>query len=237
MDLTLIICAYNEAEEIGATIDVAKTMAGEHFREIIVVNNASTDTTGEVARVHGARVIREDRKGLSYARAAGLAAAQTELVAYIDADSHISRHWYRMAERTFRRHPHIVALSGPRRYFGASWWRLWTLNAFWIPAPLIYRITGYMILGGNFIARKDALEKMGGFDTSIKFYGEDTDIARRLSRIGKVMFRSRFYVYASARRFEEEGIFKTNMTYAVNYLWPVLFGRPYTVQYEDVRKP
>jgi GT2 family glycosyltransferase len=140
-----------------------------------------------------------------------------------------------MAERTFKRHPHIVSLSGPRRYFGTTWWRRWILNAFWLPAPLIYRIAGYMILGGNFIVRKDALEKIGGFDPNIKFYGEDTDIARRLSAVGKVMFRSRFYVYASARRFEEEGLWKTNMTYAVNYLWPVLFGKPYTMRYEDVR--
>jgi len=236
MELTLIIPAYNEESEIGETIDAAKKMAGDRLREIIVVDNASSDRTGEVAREHGAMVVREEQKGLPFARAAGLVAAKTPWVAYIDADSHLSHHWFRMAENTLKRHPNIVALSGPRRYFGASRWRLWILNAFWLPAPLVYRITGYMILGANFIARKDALEKMGGFDTSIRFYGEDTDIARRLSKIGKVMFRTRFYVYSSARRFETEGMFSTNFRYALNYLWPVIFGRPYTVRYKDVRK-
>lgn len=236
MDITLIIPAYNEESEIAATLEAAKKMAAGRFREIIVVDNASTDKTSEVARMHGATVVREEKKGLPHARAAGLAHAQSEYVAYIDADHHLSETWFDVAERTFKKYPRIVALSGPRKYFGTTKGRIFMLDSFWFLAPLIYRVVGYMILGGNFIARKDALEKMGGFDTSIEFYGEDTDIARRLSKVGKVMFRNDFYVYSSARRFETEGIWKTNMTYALNYLWPVLFGKPYTVKYKDVRK-
>jgi glycosyltransferase involved in cell wall biosynthesis len=236
MDLTLIIPAYNEEGEIAATIEAAKHISAGRFREIIVVDNASTDRTGEIAREHGATVVREGKKGLPYARAAGLAAAQSEYIAYIDADHHLSDTWFAVAEKTFKKYPQIVALSGPRKYFGTTWWRLRILDSFWIFAPIVYRIVGYMILGGNFIARKDALIQMWGFDTAIQFYGEDTDIARRLSKVGKVMFRNDFYVYASARRFESEGLWKPNMTYALNYLWPVLFGRPYTVKYQDVRK-
>jgi len=235
MDITLIIPAYNEESEIGETLDIARQMAGERLREIIVVDNVSIDRTGEVARVHGARVVREEKKGLPFARLAGLAAAQTEYVAYIDAKHHLSPTWFAVAEKTFAKYPHIVALSGPRFYFGVSRWKIGILDSFWFFAPVVYRMVGYMILGGNFIARKDALEK-AGIDTSIQFYGEDTDIARRLSKIGKVMFRMDFYVYSSTRRFEKEGIWSTNVRYALNYLWPVIFGRPYTVQYEDVRK-
>lgn len=235
MDITLVICAYNEAGEIAETLDAAYKAAPGKFREIIVVDNASTDRTADVARAHGARVVHESQKGLSYARKAGLEATQSEYIAYIDADHHLSDTWFGVAEKWFMKYPHIVALSGPRRYVGASWLKLRVLDSFWLSAPIVYRMVGYMILGGNFIARKDALIKMGGFDTSIQFYGEDTDIARRLSKVGKVLFRNDFYVYASARRFETEGILKPNITYALNYLWPVLFGRPFTVKYRDVR--
>ena len=61
------------------------------------------------------------------------------------------------------------------------------------------------------------------------------DRARRLSKIGKTLFRMDFYAYASARRFESEGMFKVNIVYALNYLWPVFFHRPYTTEYKDVR--
>ena len=107
-------------------------------------------------------------------------------------------------------------------------------NGWWF-APIIYRIVGYMILGGNFVARRDALEKMGGFDTNIKFYGEDTDIARRLSEFGKVVFRMDFLVQSSGRRLMKEGIFKTYWVYAVNFLWQVTFKKSFTNHYQDVR--
>ncbi len=235
LDVTLIICAHNEEGVIGETLDVARKYAGGRFKEIVVVDNASTDKTGEVARAHGARVVAEPRKGLTIARQAGLEATTGELVAYIDADTHLSLEWFDVAERAFRERPSIVAVSGPRRYFGTARWRLWVLNAMWAPAPLVYRIVGYMILGGNFIARRSALLEIGGFDPTIKFYGEDTNIAQRLSKVGKVLFRTDFFVYADARRFEKEGIWKANITYALNYLWPVIFGRPYTKEYHDVR--
>jgi glycosyltransferase involved in cell wall biosynthesis len=235
MDISLIICAHNEAANIGSTIDTARLNARGKFKEIVVVDNASTDATAEIARAHGARVVREDHKGLTAARQRGFEAVQSDFLAYIDADTLIPPEWIDLAERIFRDQPDAVSLSGPRRYFGAALWRLWVLNAVWGMAPLTYRAVGYMILGGNFIAKRAAIAQIGGFDRSIAFYGEDTDLARRLSAVGKTIFRMDFFARASARRFEAEGIVKPNIVYALNYLWPVLFHRPYTREYQDIR--
>ena len=235
MDITIIICAHNEESVIGETIDVAKKYSHGRLKEILVVDNASTDSTAEVARTHGARVVFEPEKGLPSARQRGFEDSTGEFLAYIDADTLITQKWMDIAEKTFAARPDIVSLSGPRRYFGAAWYRIWTLNAMWHISPLAYYIVGYMILGGNFVVRRSALEKIGGFDRSIKFYGEDTDLARRLSAVGKTLFKMSFYAYASARRFEREGIWKVNIVYVFNYLWPVLFGRPFTKEYQDVR--
>ena len=235
MDITLIIPAYNEAKYIGDTIDAAKKHGGGRFKEIIVVDNASSDWTAEEAAKHGARVVHEPKKGLTYARQAGYEASSSEFLAYIDADTHITPAWLGIAEKVFAARPEAVSLSGPRRYFGAAPWRRWILNAVWGAAPVTYRMVGCMLLGGNYIVRRSAIETIKGYDTSIAFYGEDTDLARRLSKVGKTMFRNDFYVYASARRFEAEGIFMPNLVYALNYLWPILFHRPFTHEYQDVR--
>ena len=235
MDITLIVCAHNEESVLGETIDTAKKCARGRFKEILVVDNASTDRTAEVSRAHGARVVFEPEKGLPSARQRGFQSVQSEYLAYIDADTLITERWFDQAQMYFAKYPDIVSLSGPRRYFGSSWWRLWILNAMWITAPLTYRAVGFMILGGNFIVKRTALEQIGGFDRSIKFYGEDTDLARRLSKVGKTLFRMDFYAYASARRFETEGIWRVNIRYMLNYLWPVFFHRPYTTEYHDVR--
>lgn len=233
MDISLIIPAHNEEAYIGACVDAAKKYG--KFTEILVVDNASSDKTAEVARTHGARVVYESQKGLTSARQAGFEACMSEYITYLDADTLIPPHWMDVAERAFKVHPEIVSLSGPRRYFGTTWWRRWILNGVWAVAPLTYYIVGYMILGGNFIVKRSALVAIGGFDRSIAFYGEDTDLARRLSRVGKVRFQMNFYAYASARRFDTEGIWKPNITYVLNYLWPVFFHRPFTKHYQDVR--
>lgn len=235
MDITLIICAHNEESVIGETVDVARKYSRGKFKEIIVVDNASVDRTAGVAREHGARVVFEPEKGLPSARQCGFENSTGEYLAYIDADTLITPKWIDIVETTFAKRPDIVSLSGPRRYFGAVWYRVWLLNAMWYVSPLGYYVVGYMILGGNFVVKRAALEKIGGFDRSIKFYGEDTDLARRLSKVGKTLFKMNFYAYASARRFESEGMWKVNIRYVFNYLWPVLFHRPYTKEYQDVR--
>ena len=49
--------------------------------------------------------------------------------------------------------------------------------------------------------RREALERIGGFDTSIEFHGEDTNVGRRLSAIGKVGLFHDCYLHTSARRY------------------------------------
>lgn len=236
MDITLIIPAYNEASCIGETLRVALECGQGRFKEILVVDNASTDETAKIASSFpGLRVVPATKKGLTHARQAGFEAATSEWIAFIDADTHITPQWLLTAERALANRTDAVSLSGPRRYFGAVWWKRWILNAFWGAAPITYRFVGCMILGGNFIVRRDAIMKIGGFDTTISFYGEDTDLARRLSAIGKTLFRMDFWVRASARRFEAEGIFWPNIVYALNYLWPILFHKPFSHDYVDVR--
>jgi glycosyltransferase involved in cell wall biosynthesis len=53
----------------------------------IVVDNGSTDGSGDVARRHGATVVTEPRRGFGAACAAGLAAATAPVVAFCDADA------------------------------------------------------------------------------------------------------------------------------------------------------
>ena len=44
---------------------------------------------------------------------------------------------------------------------------------------------GTVFYGGNFAVRREALERIGGFDTSIEFHGEDTNLGRRLFAVGQ----------------------------------------------------
>jgi glycosyltransferase involved in cell wall biosynthesis len=237
MKISLVIPAYNEEKNLGDCLDSVLKNAQGKFLEIIVVDNASTDRTAEIAlKREGVRVVHEPNKGLTFARECGRRAASGDLIAYTDADTRMPKGWVDMAEKVFRDNPNVVSLSGPPRYFDATAWQKFILGFFWrISAPLAYRITGYMVYGAHFVARSKSLEAIGGFNKNIGFYGEDTDIAKRLSKQGKVMFRMDFFIYTSARRFQHEGVFWTNMRYMLNFIWPVLFNRPFTSKYRDIR--
>jgi glycosyltransferase involved in cell wall biosynthesis len=236
MRISLVIPAYNEEAYLGGCLD-SVIASGGRFHEIIVIDNASTDRTFEVAAARpGVRVVREPEKGLLAARQRGYREATGDAVGYVDADTRMPKGWFERADRTLSTRPEVVGLSGPARYWDATVWQRLFLAVVWrLTAPIGYRIVGYMIYGAGFVVRKSALDAIGGFNRSIEFYGEDTDLAQRLSRQGKVVFDMRFYILSSARRFATEGMFRTNLVYVLNFVWPVLFGRPFTRRHKDVR--
>jgi cellulose synthase/poly-beta-1,6-N-acetylglucosamine synthase-like glycosyltransferase len=185
--------------------------------------------------------VTEPRKGITFARQAGFARSTGDLIANIDADTRLPRGWLDTVLCEFLLDPGLVCLSGPHRYDAAPWWVRSSTHLFYGVAFVTYAInrfvfrTGSMVQGGNFVCRRKALEQIGGFDTTIDFYGEDTDIAQRLHRVGRVKFTLRLPIAASPRRLLGEGLFTTGARYAVNYLWVVALGRPFTRVSRDIR--
>lgn len=80
----VIIPAHNESPTVGGVVDAAR--AADLVVEVIVVDNGSWDGTGEVAREHGARVVRCVQKGKGQAMRAGVAATSAPVVCFLDAD-------------------------------------------------------------------------------------------------------------------------------------------------------
>jgi glycosyltransferase involved in cell wall biosynthesis len=247
--LSFVIPAYNEERYLPACLEsiLAQTSELGDQVEIIVVNNASSDRTREVALSYpGVTVVDEMRKGLPWARQAGFAASLGELIANVDSDSRLTPGWVKQVLDTFaefeRKGKSLVALSGPVVYYDLSPSQLVSVRLFYLLAFVLYALNRYvlragsMVQGGNFVLRRDALESIGGFDTSIAFYGEDTDIARRLNRVGKVVFTFQLKMYSSARRLKKEGMLKIGMRYTMNYLWTTFRKKPFTEEYSDIRE-
>ena len=184
----------------------------------------------------GVRVVHEPDKGLTKARQRGLVEAKGDFVAYLDADTRMPPGWAATVKKEFARNPKMVCLSGPFHYYDLPPVQKFFAEGLWsITAPLTYGIIGFMVLGANFVAKRDALMQIGGFDTTIAFYGEDTDIAWRLSKVGKVVFSMRFSIIGSGRRLIKEGLIKTFWRYAINFYSTALHHKPRTEKYNDIR--
>jgi glycosyltransferase involved in cell wall biosynthesis len=244
MKLSFVIPAYNEAANIGRCLEaIFRELQGTRDEtEVIVVDNASTDETAQIVGKYPAAIlVPEPRKGITFARQAGLAKSSGDLIANVDADTMLPPGWLETVDGEFSRDGRLVCLSGPFIYYDATRSvRFWT-RVFYYAAFFIYLVArfllraGSMVQGGNFICRRTALEQVGGFDTSIEFYGEDTDIAQRLCRVGRVKFTFRLPIHASGRRLTTEGLIVTGARYALNYAWVLLFRRPFTRVSTDVR--
>ena len=244
--ISFVVPAYNEEALIASCLaaiqaEIARTGCRA---EIIVVNNNSTDGTRRIASsIPGVGIVDEPQRGLVQARRAGCRAANGQLIANIDADTMLTDGWLRTALEEFSRSPDLVALSGPCIYYDLPRSAQFVAVVFYRIAFVTYLLirfvlgAGSMIQGGNFIVSKSALEAAGGFNSGFRFYGEDTDLARRLSKVGPVKFSLRLPALSSGRRFVAEGLIRAGLRYAVNYAWTIFFRHPFTLTWLDVRHP
>ncbi len=89
--------------------------------------------------------------------------------------------------------------------------------------------------GGNFVVRRDALVRIGGFNLNFAFYGEDTELARRLSKVGGVDFAFSLSALSSGRRLIGEGVARIGLRYAMNFFWATFLKKPFTETWLDFR--
>ncbi len=245
MKLTFAIPAYNEEKQIGGCLEsVLKEISGKDYDvEIIVVNNASSDATSEVALSYpGVRVVDQPKKGLTWARHAGFMAATGDLIANIDADTRLPKGWLDTVYAEFSKNEKLVALSGPYIYYDLPFFTSIGVKFFYFAGYLTYLFNhfisrqGAMLQGGNFIVKREAMEKIGGYNLHIDFYGEDTDIAKRIQKVGRVKFTFDLPMYTSGRRLAKEGAILTAIRYAINYFWVLVFRKPFSKKYNDIRE-
>ncbi len=80
--ISVVIPCHNEEEGVRAVIEQMPAVVDE----VLVVDNASTDRTSEVARSLGARVVFEGRKGYGRAYKTGFEKARGDIIVTMDGD-------------------------------------------------------------------------------------------------------------------------------------------------------
>jgi glycosyltransferase involved in cell wall biosynthesis len=118
--ISAVICCYNSEHRLPKVLEHLdkQLITGNIPWEVLVIDNASTDRTAEVAveswKRDGVelRVIHESRPGLSHARLAGFNEAAFDVVSFIDDDNWVEERWIQKVYDTMNADPNIGILGG-----------------------------------------------------------------------------------------------------------------------------
>ncbi len=222
--VSVVIPAYNEEKYLPACLSALKSQDYKGRTEIIVVDNASTDNTAEIAASYGCRVIYEPTKGYNRAITTGFNAAHGDIIACTDADTIVGKQWISKLVLNLSR-KNVVACGG-----------LFTFH----DGPFLLRILAFLfgklnyhIAGANMAMWKHAYVRCGGFSSDINL-GADVDIDKRLRKLGKVIIDRSLTVATSSRRFAN-AFWRTVVMYYLNDFCLLFLNRAFFYSFKDYR--
>ncbi len=212
MTISVVTPAYNEEKYIGKTLEhlyesVHKLQVESSSVEIIVVDNASSDETGDAARKSGAIVINEPIQCVARARNTGARAARGEILIFLDADTIVQEGFLKSIAQV---------MSDPGCAGGAVDVR-YRSKSFLVSIYLrLWRVVGQvlrMAQGAAQFCRRDVFNALGGYDQSL-YMGEDVDFYWRLGKIArsqglKLCYLRETSVITSSRRFDQWPFWRT----------------------------
>jgi glycosyltransferase involved in cell wall biosynthesis len=225
IDFSVVIPAYNEALYLEPTLQSVRNQDFAGNVELIVVDNNSSDDTGNLARRYADLVLYYgDRQGASAARQHGAKRARGKNLVFLDADTEMSPNLLSEAARSLQagyvggRAPISIADDS----FGARWTEL-VLNSW-------HRFIGPMF-GPYLYCRRDVFERTGGWDLHITC-AEEVRLQRRLLAYGKLAWDLEGRITTDARRFKSEGYYLLALKgmlaqfFGVNLAWPPIRALP-----------
>lgn len=203
MKISVVIPVYNEEKYIGKCLE-SVTNQRESPDEIIVVDNNCADRTIEIAQKLGARIVKEKKQGMIFARNAGFDSAKYEIMAKTDADAIVPRDWIARIKKAFE-DPDLGGFSGPASYFNKTslMTEISTNVAFNVFTLIGLAIGHPMLLGPNLSIRKFLWEKIKK-DVCLddKMVLEDIDLSIHLAPIAKIKFDKNFVVKTTRNRWK-----------------------------------
>ena len=225
--LSIIIPAFNEARGITPTLEHLRA-AQHHFHEqygfdseIILVDNASTDETAEIARQQGTMVTYDPIRSIAGARNTGARTAHGEVLVFVDADTIVPEEILTRIWQALESPACLGGVVEPQYLPAKQFMHLYLAAWRWYGRHM------RMSQGPAQFFRRQSFEQISGYDESL-YVGEDVECIWRLRRLarqtkGYVESIQDIAVQSSARRFDQWPIWRVLLW--TNPLFIALFWR------------
>jgi glycosyl transferase family 2 len=187
--VSVLIPTYERREYVCRAV---RSVFAQRYQdwELIVVDDGSTDGTGEALQAFGPRLryLWQENRGVAAARNAGLRLARGEIVAFLDSDDRWLPHHLETVVAMLERFPEAVLASTCPRFHTRERERVaQTRLVDALPTILVSNQVGYL---PSIAIRRGALVAIGGFDERL-VVGEDSDALVRLAFRGPFSVLSR----------------------------------------------
>ena len=211
---SVVVCSYNGAKTLDRCLTSLKEINYPSY-EVILVDDGSTDNTQEIAASHNwVKNIRQENKGLSFARNVGAHASGGDVIVYTDSDCMADPDWLYYLMGTLLSGDY-AGVGGPNISPPAENWVQACVSA----APggpnhvLLTDVVAEHIPGCNMAFHRWAFDQVGGFDPEYRKAGDDVDFCWRLQQSGGVIAFSPAAIVWHYRRFTLQAFRKQQQGY------------------------
>ncbi len=241
--VSVVFPAYNEEMYLPLMLWTLSRLLTAHPIEIIGVNNASTDRTGEIITECWIRRVNERRKGVSYARQAWLEASKWEIIATTDSDTQVPPTWVDANSHYFSLHSDLVCLSAWVNFFKPHLSYYFVYQGYKLLQKAlalrywneIHQATESWAWANTFYLREIALTS-GGYTWGDNAWG-DNRIARAMQQYWKIATvgnNSKARVTTSSRRWATFEMILNHTKDRVFHLW-IQYHNQWKLPLKDIR--
>lgn len=231
--ISFIIPALNEELDLAETIKPLK-LVNHLASEIIVADGGSTDKTVGLAKKLADKVYerhQERNRSIAENRNKGASLATGQFLFFLDCGVRIENleELVEKALQILEREPAVVGLTIKVRFFPAE--------EQWLDKIFLFFINNAIYLSNKFkiglamgwvqVVRRETFWEIGGYNENL-ITTEDSDLFRRLNKIGRTIYLKDFIAYGSAARYHQDGWLKVTKRWFLNLLWYFFAKRSYS---------
>lgn len=222
VSISFVILTRNSARTIEKCLE-SITRVSEPIREVVIVDGGSTDGTLEIIyrykQILPIEILSDDGKGLGYARDKGWRSTTSDYVIMLDSDVVLNPSFVTSALTVMESDQELGAVAAKLKPVlqEKRWFAVFQVKNLAIHLHLIepsYPQPAVALHTACTMFRREALEKVGGFDHFFRLAKEDSDISFRLRKAGYKLS----YLPIEVTHLERARFWRTNFRYGRSYV-------------------